>query len=87
MHEKFDIAQATSRWIPHWTKRNYLRSDGLEIQFIDPTSHITSITFYPNVQYYEIFTLAIGIPLRLPLPRTDKDFLSDLTRSNIHYHQ
>lgn len=83
--ETFDIERSCKRFLPDWDKVEYMRSSSVELQFLNPSHNASSLTFFSNQLYYEIFTTDFLCPLRFPLPKTELDFLQDLQRSNIQF--
>jgi hypothetical protein len=83
METHFEIILKISTLLQGWHTKDYIRSYGVESQFLSPNKDATSITFYSNQSYYEIFTLEYLCPLRLPLPHTEQEFISDINRCNI----
>jgi len=87
MENDFDILKSSSNILKDWHTRDYIRSNSVESQYLSPNHDASSITFYSNQLYYEIFTLENMCPFRLPLPKTEQEFLSDLNRTNIKIHK
>jgi len=87
METPFEIILKITPLLKGWSTKDYIRSNGVESQFLSPNKDASSITFYSYQPYYEIFTLEYLCPLRLPLPRTEQEFLSDLNRCNININQ